>query len=132
MRRTLLAAAFAALAVPAAADPDAFQGVIDGQMDAFLADDVATAFTYAAPGIQGMFRTPENFGTMVRQGYPMVWRPERVEYLDARPEGPGWRQDVLVTDAEGRLHVLAYTMVETPTGWRIAGVRILRGTEFGA
>jgi hypothetical protein len=132
MRRNILAVAFAAvLALPAWADPDVFQGVIGEQISAFQADDFATAFTFASPGIQGMFRTPENFGLMVRQGYPMVWRPERVEYLEARRDGSGWRQEVLITDADGRLHKLAYEMVETPAGWRIAGVRILAAPEVG-
>jgi hypothetical protein len=132
MRRTLLSVALALAAAPGLADPEAMQGIIDDQIAAFRADDFAAAFGYAAPGIQGMFRTPDNFGLMVRQGYPMVWRPSRVEYLEARPEGPGWRQEVLVTDAEGRLHKLAYSMVETETGWRIAGVRILSVPEVGA
>jgi hypothetical protein len=132
MRRLILAAAIAMLPLTAAAEPDALQGVIEGQIAAFQSDDFETAFTFAAPGIQGMFRTPDNFGRMVRQGYPMVWRPSRVEYLEARPEGPGWRQEVLVTDAEGRLHKLAYSMVQTEAGWRIAGVQLLAAPEVGA
>ncbi|TFL19982.1 DUF4864 domain-containing protein [Jannaschia formosa] len=131
MRRILFAAAFAALCTPALAQEDAFEGVIGRQIEAFRADDFATAFTFASPGIQGMFRTPENFGRMVRQGYPMVWRPESVEFLSARPEGPGWRQEVLVRDGDGRLHKLAYTMVETAEGWKIAGVQLLRAPEIG-
>ena len=132
MRRLILAAALAALPFAAEADPDAMQGVIDDQLAAFRADDFATAFTFAAPGIQGMFRTPDNFGRMVRQGYPMVWRPARVEYLRARPEGSGWRQEVLMTDADGRLHKLAYSMIQTESGWRIAGVQLLAAPEVGA
>lgn len=132
MRRLLLAAALAALAAPVLGQQDAIRGVIDGQIDAFRADDFATAFTFAAPGIQGMFGTPDNFGRMVRQGYPMVWRPETVEYLGAREVGPGWRQEVLVTDGDGRLHKLAYTMIETASGWKIAGVEILAAPEVGA
>ncbi|PWJ16259.1 DUF4864 domain-containing protein [Jannaschia seohaensis] len=132
MRHILFAAAFAALCWPALAQQDAFKGVIGAQIEAFRADDFDTAFTFASPGIQGMFRTPDNFGRMVRQGYPMVWRPERVEYLGAQREGPGWRQEILVTDMEGRLHKLAYTMVETPEGWKIAGVQLLRAPEVGA
>lgn len=117
---------------PAAADPGAIQGVIDQQIDAFRADDFETAFTYAAPGIRSMFGTPSNFGRMVRQGYPMVWRPESVEYLDAAPRGPGWEQDVLVTDSSGRIHRLRYSMVQTQNGWRIAGVSLLRTPDVGA
>ena len=130
--RHVLTAMFLALAPPALADEAAIQGVIDDQIAAFRADDFARAFGYAAPSIQGLFGTPSNFGRMVRQGYPMVHRPAEVEYLDARPEGGGWSQEVLVTDAQGRLHVLRYAMVETEAGWRIAGVEILRAPEVGA
>ena len=51
------------------------RGVIQSQLDAFLADDVNTAFTFAAPNIKRMFGSAENFGRMVQNGYPMVWRP---------------------------------------------------------
>ncbi|WGH80040.1 DUF4864 domain-containing protein [Jannaschia ovalis] len=126
-----IAVAFALLAGAAQADEGAIQGVIDSQMEAFRADDFATAFTFAAPTIQGMFRTPDNFGMMVMQGYPMVWRPAEVEYLEAGPAGRGWEQEVLVTDAAGRLHKLLYTMVETAEGWKIAGVQLLTAPEVG-
>jgi hypothetical protein len=129
MKRIILAALIAA--GPVAADEDAIKGVIGAQIDAFEQDDFPTAFTYAAPGIQGMFRTPERFGQMVRQGYPMVWRPGSVEYLGVTVDGRVWAQDVLVTDGEGRLHLLEYSMVETPNGWKIAGVRLKEGPDLG-
>ena len=133
MRSTLLAAAaLAVLAAPLRADETAIRGVIDDQIAAFRQSDVEGAFGYASPSIQGLFGSPSNFGRMVEQGYPMVWRPAEVEYLRADPRGPGWDQDVLITDGAGRLHVLRYSMVETATGWRIDGVRILDAPEVGA
>ena len=129
--RTLLAALLLAGGA-AQADPAAIRATIDGQMAAFRAGDVEGAFAYAAPGIVGMFRTPDTFGAMVRDGYPMVWRPGSVEYLGAEDAGGAWTQDVLVTDAAGRLHTLEYTMVETQAGWRIAGVRLLEAGGVGA
>lgn len=130
MKRLILAMTLAAGA--AQADPGAIRGAIDGQIAAFRAADVDTAFTFAAPGIVGMFRTPENFGAMVRQGYPMVWEPGSVEYLGVEDRGGDWTQDVLVTDAAGRLYTLEYTMVETERGWKIAGVRMLTDPDVGA
>lgn len=41
-------------------------------------------------------------------------------------------QRVFVTDAEGRGHVLDYQMVETPDGWRINAVQLLRAEGLGA
>jgi len=132
MRTWIFAAAIAALGAPAQADPAAVQGVIDGQITAFRADDLDTAFTFAAPGIQGLFRNPSSFGAMVRQGYPMVWRPGSVEYLRSDQAGPFWEQEVLITDAGGRLHLLLSRLTETPDGWRIASVELLRAPEVGA
>ncbi|WP_328794922.1 DUF4864 domain-containing protein [Jannaschia marina] len=115
----------------ARADAGAIRSVIDGQMDAFRADDFDTAFTFAAPNIRGLFGNAENFGVMVRRGYPMVWQPGTVEYLGTT-EGRGlWQQEVLITDGFDRLHKLRYSMVETADGWKIAGVQILEAPEVG-
>jgi len=136
MRGFMLAlAAMLALAGTARADNDgaaAIRGVISAQIDAFLVDDFAAAFGFASPGIQGMFGTPERFGQMVRDGYPMVWRPGAVRYLDLREEGGRPVQRVLITDAAGVPHVLDYVMTRTGDGWRIAGVYLLQGPAAGA
>jgi hypothetical protein len=110
----------------------AIRETIQSQFDAFLADDVATAFGFAAPGIQGIFVTPERFGDMVRNGYPMVWRPAEVKYLDLHPKRGGLWQKVMITDAAGRVHFLDYEMVATPDGIRIGGVEILPAPDLGA
>ena len=123
--RAALAALALALAAPAAAqDADAIRGVIGDQIEAFQRDDWAEAFGYASPGIRSMFRTPENFGRMVRGGYAMVWRPSAVEYgpLEQGPQGPV--QIVYFTDAEGVQWVAAYSMEQVDGAWRIDGVRI--------
>ena len=134
MRRLALAVAVslsAALAAPAAAElpgSDAIVETIQGQLNAFRDDDFATAFTYASPGIKGMFRTPERFGEMVRSGYPMVWRPAEVRFLELRTHPPGGKvQRVMIIDKSGALHLLDYLMIQTEAGWQIAGVQILRG-----
>lgn len=101
------------------------EGVITRQLDAFRADDFATAFTFASPSIRGMFGTAENFGRMVTQGYPMVWRPADVEYLGLREERGTLAQRVQIVDAEGRLHLLDYFMIETVDGWKINGVQFV-------
>lgn len=121
-----------AVILPAKAQQSDIQGVISSQIDAFLEDDFVTAFTFAHPNIKNIFRTPENFGRMVRNGYPMVWRPAEVDYLDLRQENGRTYQDVRVVDGNGRVFVLEYTMAETADGWRIAGVRILEVAEFSA
>jgi hypothetical protein len=130
-----LAALFLALSLmgaapaPAAAE-DAAAGIartIQSQLDAFLADDVTTAFTFASPGIRQMFRTPERFGEMVRSGYPMVWRPGQVRYLERRELSGRIVQRVMIIDQQGGLHLLDYMMIRTDEGWQIAGVQLLAG-----
>lgn len=133
MRRTFAAVALAALiALPAAASDDAIRRVIGAQIEAFLADDFETAFTYASPGIKRLFGTPERFGAMVRQGYPMVHRPREVRFLELRTVAGSLWQRVMMTDAEGRVHLLDYQMIETPEGWQINAVQLLRGAAVGA
>ena len=137
MRRLCLALlATLALAAPLRAQEaaaPAIRDVIQGQIDAFLADDVERAFSYASPGIQGVFRTPENFGRMVRQGYPMVWRPEELRFLELEERGGALHQRVLIEDAEGVRHLLDYRMESDGAGgWLIDGVRILEAPEVAA
>lgn len=110
----------------------AVENTIRSQIDAFLADDFATAFTFASPSIQNMFRTPENFGAMVRNGYPMVWRPKSVQFGTLRAQSGMLWQEVIVTDSSGRIHALEYQMVELDGTWRIAGVRMLPAPDLSA
>ena len=75
MRRLLLTAVLAMGLGQAARAEDAagaIRQVISDQIAAFQADDFATAFTFASPGIRAIFGTPGRFGAMVRGGYPMI------------------------------------------------------------
>ena len=114
------------------ADGAAMQATISAQLEAFQHDDWAKAFTYASPTIQGMFVTPENFGAMVRNGYPMVWRPGAVKFLGAQPSPEGPRQVLLITDQSGRQWVADYLMRKVDGVWRIAGVTLRPQVEAGA
>ena len=117
-----------ALALPAKANED-IEKVISNQIDAFLADDFETAFTYASPMIKDIFGTPEKFGQMVRQGYPMVWRPSEVNFLSIDRHGKELWQNVMVRDAEGALYILEYQMIPGEMGWLINAVRVRKATE---
>ena len=134
MWKALTLAAGLALAAPVAAQDgrDGIEGVIASQLDAFTARDVGTAWTFASPTIQGIFGTPENFGRMVRGGYPMVWDNADVRFLDKTEAAGAVIQRVLIRDAEGVAHVLDYEMVETASGWVINGVRIVPAPDVGA
>ena len=123
-------AASLAFAAPAAAQSDPRE-VIGAQIERFLADDFAGAFDYAAPVIRNVFRTPENFGRMVRQGCPMVWRPAEVRYGATEERGARLLQRVIITDGEGRVHTLLYEMIPSGETWRISGVQILEAPQVG-
>ena len=128
MRRFLiLLAAIVTMAgtTPASAQEAEIETVIREQLDAFLAEDVDTAFEYASPSIRNMFRTPGNFGAMVRNGYPMVWRPGEVRFGVLEDRDDGLWQRVYITDEAGMGHALEYRMTEVEGRWRISGVRVL-------
>ena len=132
MRNGLYAVLLAAcLALPAAAQEAPIQDTIQGQIDAFQADDFARAFSFASPTIKGMFGTPENFGMMVKQGYPMVYRPSDVEMQELREIAGNLWQRVRVVDQAGRAHLLDYMMIETPEGWQINAVQLLPAPDIG-
>lgn len=109
----------------ASAQQAEIEGTISSQFEAFKADDFEGAFQFASPNLQLMFRSPENFRQMVTTGYPMVWRPAEVSYLELREIEGALCQKVQITDAKGFTHLLDYQMVETDAGWRIAAVQIL-------
>lgn len=119
---------------PAADGPAEAPGIeatIAAQFDAFLKDDIARAFSFASPGIQGLFGDHHRFGQMVRNGYPMVWRPSEVRFLKLREvKGALW-QRVFVRDRAGGVHLLDYQMVRIDGNWRINGVHILRVPDVG-
>ncbi|MCY4301938.1 MAG: DUF4864 domain-containing protein [Aestuariivita sp.] len=111
---------------------DGVQDVISRQIEAFKVDDVSTAFTFASPVIQRKFGNPTNFGLMVRKGYPMVWRPENVQFLKTRTIAGQIYQRILITDVAGQIHVLDYHMVKISGVWRINGVFLLDGAAESA
>ena len=132
MKHALLALTLAAgLSFQAFAQTDAIKGVISSQLEAFQADDLDTAFSFASPMIKRMFRNPERFGEMVQQGYPMVWRPADVKFGPLRTVNGKRVQIVLFTDQSGRMFEASYEMIETQEGWQINGV-MLKEAGLGA
>ncbi len=118
-------ASFAAANETVPREPD-IEATISAQFDAFLDDDFARAFTYASPNIQSLFGTSERFGDMVQNGYPMVWRPVDIRYLDLRDVAGNLWQRVMIRDQSGGIHLLDYQMIQTSEGWRINSVQLLR------
>jgi hypothetical protein len=108
------------------------QSTIGNQIEAFQADDFETAFDFASPNLQQLFGSSENFRSMVTRGYPMVWKPAEVRYLELAEVGGSFFQKVLIKDQEGIVHILGYRMLETDMGWKINGVQLLPKPDVSA
>ncbi|MEM7059832.1 MAG: DUF4864 domain-containing protein [Pseudomonadota bacterium] len=107
------------------------QSVIQSQLDAFQKNDLETAFGFASPTIQQKFGSPETFGRMVRNGYPMVWRPASREWRQLVQTDAGPVQVVLFEDSSGRLHEAGYLMQQIDGIWRINGVHVRQAPGVG-
>jgi len=104
---------------------EAIQDVIAGQIEAFGANDGERAFSFASPGIRGIFATPDNFMNMVRTGFAPLLRPRRFDFRDALADGAMIEQHVLIVGEDGRVVLAVYTMERQDDGtWRIAGCRL--------
>ena len=138
MRAVLLALGLSAplLAAPAlaqgAGEAAAIEAAIADQLADFNARDVAGAWEHASPMIQGMFGSPETFGTMVATGYPMVWTNTDADFLEVEDRGGARHQKVLVRDSGGAGWVLDYEMVEVEGEWRIDGVTVVPAPDLAA
>lgn len=131
MKRTfglLIAAAF--WAGTASAQDSSIEDVISNQLQAFVDRDVEEAWQYASPMIKGIFETPDNFGMMVRNGYPMVWDNSDVQFLDQIEIPNGMRQEVQIQGPEGLFFILDYQMVQTSEGWQINAVRVIPAPDI--
>lgn len=129
--RTALAGLLILLAPMSVAQETAIRTIIQDQLEAFQANDLDRAFSHASPTIKGMFGNPTRFGQMVRNGYPMVWRPAGVMFGGLQDMGDGKVQTVFFTDQTGAVFEAAYEMIRTDAGWQINGV-FIRKADLGA
>lgn len=125
-----LVLAFSAL--PVAAQDGGPGDVITRQFEAFRQGDMEAAFSHASPTLKRIFGSSQTFGSMVRQGYPMVLNPDQMRLLDLREEGARLVQRVEVIDRKGVVHLLDYDMVETEMGWKINGVQFVQAPPVAA
>ena len=113
---------------PTAADWIVIREVIQAQIDAFREDKDELAFSYAAPGIREQFKTAENFMRMVKTGYPAVYRPASVAFVDNAVEDGIPIQAVQFSDNAGVVWIGLYTMQRQPDrSWKVSGCVLVRG-----
>jgi hypothetical protein len=115
------------------ADRTAIHDTVQGQLNAFLADDAGTAFSFASPGIQGMFGDAGHFMAMVKSGYPMVYRPRSASFGSLVDMNGRTVQKVRIVGPDGRAALALYMMEHEPDGtWKIDGCQLTESDEVGA
>jgi hypothetical protein len=104
-----------------------FQRIITAQISAFRADDGPKAYSFAAPVVRNIFPTPEIFMSMVKRGYPQVYRPQSFNFTEALIDPMGRpAQKMLVVGPDGKTYEALYSMEKQPDGtWRISGCTLL-------
>jgi ketosteroid isomerase-like protein len=131
MRILVIAAVLLGFIAPAAAqseaDRSAVQAVIGQQLDAFLSDDAATAYSFAAPNIQTMFPTQDRFMELVQQGYQPVYRSKSRSFGELKETAMGLEQTVDLVDAAGEFWTAVYTLQRQPDGsWKISSCVLVK------
>jgi hypothetical protein len=131
MRALLVLAVLLGFSGPAAAfseaDRAAVESVISRQLDAFLADDATTAYSFAAPNITARFPNEAIFMEMVRQGYQPVYRPASRAFGELEETAGGLAQSVDIVDGNGEEWTALYTLERQPDGsWKITGCYLVK------
>jgi len=128
----LIATLLIGLTAPARAADDVAtaQGVITSQVEALGRDDAATAYSYAAPGIQSMFPAPDVFLSMVQRNYTPVYRHKTFEFGEAKIADGKIAQRVHILDADGEAWEALYTLEQQPDGsLKIIGCLLVKGGQ---
>ncbi len=107
-------------------DRAAIKATISDQLHALASDNAALAFSFASPGIQLQFRTPENFIQMVQRAYYPVYRARSIIFEDLNTIDNHLAQPVLIMGQDDALVRALYLMQRQLDGqWRINGCLLL-------
>jgi len=139
MRRTFLTGALAGQSVFHAeiggskevSHESSIRSVVEALIAGFRKGDVEDAFSYVSPVIRGAFGAPQHFALMVQQGYPMIWYPGEMKFLELRNLHGLPVQDLVISDARGAAWTLGFEMMRVKNeGWRVNGVEILQTPRY--
>ena len=117
------------LAPARADDATDARGVIESQIEAFLADDMAAAYSFAAPSIQQLYPDQTRFFDMVKRSYQPVYRPGNYAFGRFKPAagGTGLVQEVLIQGPDGEDWTALYSLERQPDGsFKINGVQMIK------
>ena len=109
-----------------AKDEKAVQAVVQSQLTAFSKDDADKAFSYAAPDLRKTIGSSSAFMAMVKNSYPVVYRPASVAFLKAEGSGDEVLQRVQMLDASGTSYLALYSLQrQKDKTWRISGCAVV-------
>ncbi|CDX14663.1 conserved exported hypothetical protein [Mesorhizobium plurifarium] len=136
MRRALFALTLvpmflASMAFAGDAEIKAAQTVIDSQLKAFIANDGAAAYSFAAPNVKQIFPTVDTFMNMVTNGYAPVRKPQSYSFGRVEQTAPGSIvQQVLIVGPDGRDYEAVYRLQQQPDGsFKITGCSLRASTS---
>lgn len=109
-----------------AKDEKAVQTVVQSQLAAFAKDDADKAFSYAAPELRKTIGNSSAFMAMVKNSYPVVYRPASVAFLKPESSGDDVVQRVQMLDASGASWLAVYSLQrQKDKTWRISGCALV-------
>ena len=110
-----------------AEDPEATgRAIISQQIQAFLDDDAAKAYSFASPAIQNKFQNKDLFFTMVKKSYSPVYRPGNYAFGRSKIAGDYLLQEVIISMPDGSDKTAVYQLQkQDDQTYRINGVQIL-------
>ena len=109
-----------------AKDGKAVQTVVQSQLAAFAKDDADKAFYYAAPELRKTIGNSTAFMAMVKNSYPVVYRPASVAFLKPEISGDEVIQRVQMLDASGTSWLAVYSLQrQKDKTWRISGCALV-------
>ncbi len=107
-------------------DEKAVQTVVQSQLAAFAKDDADKAFSFAAPELRKTIGNSSAFMAMVKNSYPVVYRPASVAFLKPEGSGDDVIQRVQMLDASGTSWLAVYSLQrQKDKTWRISGCAVV-------
>lgn len=130
----ILAAGLLGVFIPALAGDEVQETreIIEKQIQAFLKDDAATAYSFAAPGIQERYPDKDKFFDMVKRSYKPVYHPGNYAFGRIKTIGDGAMilHEVIISGADGKDWKAVYQMLRQSDGsYRIGGVALVPETS---
>jgi hypothetical protein len=107
------------------------QTLIQGQIEAFLQNDAATAYSFAAPDIKALFPDKDIFFAMVKKSYQPVYHPGNYAFGKSRAidNGAVVYQEMLITGSDDKDWTAIYQILRQPDGsYKIGSVQVLPNT----